>query len=45
MGLFSRFLSAAAASLDPGLPLPPFATGKFPFGNLLLTMVGVWLEA
>jgi hypothetical protein len=29
--------------LDP--PLPPFAAVKFSFGNLALTMIGVWLGA
>jgi hypothetical protein len=27
------------------LPLPPFTAAKFSFGNLALTMIGVWLEA
>ena len=31
-------------SLFPGSP-PPFAATKFSFGNLALTMIGVWLGA
>jgi hypothetical protein len=27
------------------IPLPLFAAAKFPFGNLALTMIGVWLGA
>jgi hypothetical protein len=26
-------------------PLPAFAAAKIPFGNRLLTMISVWLEA
>ena len=29
----------------PALRPPPFAAAKIPFGNRVLTMIGVWLEA
>jgi hypothetical protein len=44
MGLFSRFF--VGCGHEPSIQgLPPFAAGKFPFGNLLLTLIGVWLGA
>jgi hypothetical protein len=44
MGLFSRFFSAAATSLDPRAAAA-FLAAKIPFGNHVLTMIGVWLGA